>query len=72
MEQIRKCNCHIWKWNINKYKREKSLEDLYGKGEWKKVSVTANGKYYSYQIHYYEKNGVQYKLKLKGEPKERK
>ena len=51
---------------------KKQLEEKYGSGNWTKVAGTVNGKYYSYQVHYYEKNGKQYECKLKEEPKERK
>lgn len=51
---------------------KKRLEEKYGSGNWIKVAGTVNGKYYSYQVHYYEKNGKQYECKLKEEPKERK
>lgn len=51
---------------------KKQLEEKYGSGNWTKVAGTVNGKYYSYQVHYYEKNEKQYECKLKEEPKERK
>lgn len=51
---------------------KRKLEEKYGSGNWTKRSGTVNGKYYSYQVHYYEKDGVQYESKLKDEPKERK
>ena len=51
---------------------KRQLEEKYGSGNWTKVAGTINGKYYSYQVHYYEKNGIQYECKLKEEPKERK
>lgn len=37
----------------------------------KKVG-TVEGKYYNYEIHWYEANDTQYRLKLKNKPKERK
>lgn len=51
---------------------KRKLEQKYSSGNWTKRSGTVNGKYYSYQIHYYEKDGIQYEGKLKDEPKERK
>ena len=53
-------------------KVKRQLEEKYGLGNWTKIAGTINGKYYSYQVHYYEKNGTQYECKLKEEPKERK
>ena len=44
----------------------------YDSGNWTKVARTINDKYYSYQVNYYEKNGIQYECKLKDESKERK
>ena len=37
----------------------------------KKVGIV-EGKYYNYEIHWYEANDTQYRLKLKNKPKERK
>lgn len=49
----------------------KKLRKNYGLGNWTKRSGIVNSKYYSFEIHYYEKNGEQYEHKLKSEPKER-
>ena len=53
-------------------KVKRQLEEKYGLGNWTKIAGAINGKYYSYQVHYYEKNGTQYECKLKEKPKERK
>lgn len=33
---------------------------------------TVQGKYYDYEVHWYETDGNQYRLKMKNKPKERK
>lgn len=56
--------------NIKDVKR---LVSSYGgqSSDWEKVTGIVKGKYYNYEIHWYELDGKQYDMKSKGYPKEK-